>query len=103
MFRRIAKHLGDAEKLFLFHPADLTAVLELAWDRRADLAGQPLGHPLHRSDLTRFEDTWFGRHLTGLAAPTLPAGRPLQPDISPILKAIKDRETPQVAYDHLAY
>ena len=61
MFRRFAR-LPDvsAQKLFLFHPTDLLAVLELVWDRRFELAAFPLGHPLHRSDLNRFEDSWFG-------------------------------------------
>ena len=103
MFRSLAQHLGaDAQKLFLFHPADLTAVLELAWDRRAHLTGQPLGHPLHRSDLTRFEDTWFGRAAVRAQAPA-PVGRPPQPDISLVIGPIRDRDTTQVAYDHLAY
>ncbi len=74
MFRTFAKvpNVG-AQRLFLFHPTDLIAVLELAWDRRAEASALVLGHPLHRSDLNRFEDTWFGRRDLTPPAPGLVA------------------------------
>ena len=61
MFRRFAKvaSLG-AQNLFLFHPADLIA-LSSSRGTTAPRARAGAGHPLHRSDLTRFEDSWFGR------------------------------------------
>ena len=47
MFRTFARvpDVG-ARKLFLFHPTDLTSVLELAWDRRGRcVTAFTLGHP----------------------------------------------------------
>jgi hypothetical protein len=70
MFRRFAKFLTDnpetstngAEVLMRFHPSDLTALLELAWDKRSNNADPALavGHPARRSDLPGFGTTWFG-------------------------------------------
>ena len=57
MFRTFAKFTHErpeARDLVQFHPSDLTAVLELAWDRRADRTNLELGHPFHRSDLFNF-------------------------------------------------
>jgi hypothetical protein len=104
MFRTFARvpNVG-AERLFRFHPADLIAVLELAWDRRAEAAAQALGHPLHRSDLTRFEDTWFGRRAFTPPAPTPSGSRPAQPDLNPIINALTSREENHVLWDHLIY
>ena len=104
MFRTFAS-LPDvgAQKLFLFHPTDLIAALELAWDRRPEEAALALGHPHHRSDLNRFEDTWFGsRAFTG-PAPTPPASRPFQPNLNPILDSIRNRDVNNVLWDHLIY
>ena len=84
MFRAFARLLNNQPdtqnpRLFLLHPLDLTALLELAWDRRLE---QPvtLGRPFHRSDLNRFQDTWLGNPaLTGPPPPVFPPGqRPLQ-------------------------
>ena len=104
MFRTFARvpNVG-AQNLFLFHPADLIAVLELAWDRRAEAAGLPLGHPFHRSDLNRFEDTWFGRRSLTPPAPAPPATRPTQPDLNPLLDAIDNDRANNVLWDHLIY
>ncbi len=108
MFRTFAKVPGvGARNLFQFHPTDLIAVLELAWDRRAEAAGLTLGHPLHRSDLNRFEDTWFGRRALTPPAPAPPATRPTQPNLNPIIDIIiGNRDVPQVnhvLWDHLIY
>ena len=95
MFRTFAKVPGiGAAKLFLFHPTDLIALLELAWDHRAEGVGLPLGHPLHRSDLTRFGDTWFGN--LAFSAPAPPT-RPELPNLGLILEALgagRDRPRP---------
>jgi transcriptional regulator with XRE-family HTH domain len=104
MFRAFAALPGvGPERLFLFHPADLIAVLELAWDHRAEAAAEPLGHPFHRSDLTRFEDTWFGRRALTPPAPQPPASRPGQPNLNPLIDSIASRETNNVLCDHLIY
>ena len=88
MFRTLASVSGVGNRLFLFHPTDLIAVLELAWDRRADVTTFPLGHPSHRSDLNRFEDTWFGSRALSGSAPTPPGSRPNQPDLNPIISSL---------------
>jgi transcriptional regulator with XRE-family HTH domain len=105
MFRAFAALAGvGAERLFRFHPADLNAALELAWDRRAEAHAEPLGHPFHRSDLTRFGDTWFGNFHFSLPAPAPPPGRPLQPDLNPIISAITaGQDNPNALCDHLIY
>ena len=119
MFRAFHSVLGNQPgtvagtehpKLFLLHPLDLTALLELAWDRRLE---QPvtLGRPFHRSDLNRFEDTWFGNQSVTGPLPIFPGGRrPLQVDITPLLAAIDPtQESPpirpynEVLWDHLIY
>ena len=105
MFRTFARvpDVG-ARKLFLFHPMDLTSVLELAWDRRGDAPALTLGHPLHRSDLARFEDTWFGSRALSGPAPTPP--RPELPNLNFLLSIIngggEGREV-HVLWDHLIY
>jgi hypothetical protein len=111
-FSRLLNNQPDTQnpRLFLLHPLDLTALLELAWDRRLE---QPvtLGRPFHRSDLNRFQDTWLGNPaLTGSAPPVFPPGqRPLQVDITQLLVAIDaSRESPpgrqsEILWDHLIY
>jgi hypothetical protein len=104
MFRRFARLQNvTAENLFLFHPTDLLAVLELVWDRRFERAGFPLGHPLHRSDLNRFEDTWFGRRALTPLPPPPPVNRPTQPDLRPLINAIVNKESNSFVWDHLIY
>jgi hypothetical protein len=99
MFRTFASVPGvGAETLFLLHPADLLALLELAWDRRFTVASAPLGSPLHRSALSRFEHSQFGKRTL---APPFPPG--LQPAMQAILGAIEKREESGIAWDHLIY
>lgn len=52
MFRRFAGSIPDgARRLFRLHPFQLSALLELAWDLRANDQAVILGEPRHRSDL----------------------------------------------------
>ena len=52
MFRRIAGgNVNKARQLFLLHPIELNALLELAWENRVHDLSQDLGHPDRRSDL----------------------------------------------------
>ncbi len=78
-------------------------MLELVWDRRVELAAFPLGHPLHRSDLNRFEDSWFGRRALTPPAPAPPGNRPTQPDLRPLINAIVNKESNSFVWDHLIY
>ena len=65
MFRKFAKFLTDVgvngpEVVTRLHPSDLTALLELAWDRRSNNTAVELGLPSRRSALNGFGTTWFG-------------------------------------------
>jgi hypothetical protein len=96
MFRTFAKFLpGGAADLVQFHPADLTAVLELAWDHRSPRTDLELGDPFHRSDLLNFSSTWIGSNAL--------SGRPpaVTPDLNPIIDAIL--AACPVVWDHLIY
>ena len=116
MFRTFARLLGaNAQDIFLFHPADLTALLELAWDRRFELitVGPPpnlpaiLGEPRRRSDLNRFEDSWFGSRALTPPAPTHPSpplpNRPAQRDLNGLIAFLRNRKQNSVLWDHLIY
>lgn len=97
-----------ADNLFRLHPADISAVLELAWDRRFDRAASKLGSPLHRSDLTRFEDTWIGRNLLtapfpGTAVFSGGAAPRLQPSVQPLVTRLVNRRGNFVVWNHLIY
>lgn len=103
MFRTFARvpNVG-AQKLFLFHPADLVAILELAWDSRAE-STNVLGHPMRRSDLNRFQDTWFGHRALTPPAPQPSPFRTQQPNLNPLIDAIVTRRENNVLWDHLIY
>jgi len=117
MFRTFARILrlagANQQDIFLYHPADLVAVLELAWDRRFELLAFPplpplkVGEPFHRSDLNRFEDTWFGRRALTPPAPIHPTPplpqRPSQRDLNLLINAIGGRRPNSVLWDHLIY
>src|SRR5262245_26197239 len=95
MFRTFEKFLTNrARDLVQFHPADLTAVLELAWDRRAS-QNLELGDPFHRSDLLNLGNTWFGSRAFTPPAPNV------QPNLNQIINAI-NLACP-VVWDHLIY
>ena len=74
MFRRLAKTTNDAAALVKLHPAELTALLEQAWNLRVHVAtpASPTGHPDHRSN------------TPGLAVPQVP----LTVDAPPALNGI---------------
>jgi hypothetical protein len=96
MFRTVAKFLPNREKdLVQFHPADLTAVLEAAWDCRPNRPDLELGHPFHRSELPGFATTKFG----SLAFTNVSGGRrtPLELILDAICGACP------VLWDHLIY
>jgi hypothetical protein len=101
MFRTFAGVLPNPADLFLFHPSDLTAVLEFAWDRRFDSSTVELGHPFRRSDLLSFSASWMGsRALT----PPAPPPRPGRPDLNAVINAISSlQDRIGVIWDHLIY
>src|SRR5262245_36649438 len=114
MFRRFAKFLTDSslkgpDVLMGFHPSDLTALLELAWDERSNNPNLRLGHPARRSDLPGFGTTWFGKAAFSTTPPN---------PVEVIAKKLRERFTgesfigrigsqtsPQPAglFDHLIY
>ena len=103
MFRKFASLSGvGAQNLFLFHPTDLIAVLELAWDRRPDETASDLGRPTHRSDLNRFGNTWFGSQA--FAAPVPVPTDTRQPNLNPIVSTLRNSDRdPNMLWDHLIY
>jgi hypothetical protein len=114
MFRAFARLMPNgASDLVQFHPSDLTAVLELAWDYRPhnkDALGKflALGDPFHRSDLWDSSRTWFGsRALAGGVKPfplTPPPPHLPEPELDKIINAIRNT-APEcgVVWDHLIY
>ena len=109
MFRTFAKVSGvGAQGLFLFHPTDLIAVLELAWDRRAEGVGaRRSGIRSTAAISTRFEDSWFGRRALQPPAPTPPpAGRCSPISTCSSTRSWRPRRRParhHVLWDHLIY
>jgi hypothetical protein len=106
MFRNFARFLPSGSRdLVQFHPSDLTAVLELAWDRRANRSPNlKLGHPFRRSDAISFGTTWFGSKLLVAPAPTGAALPIDQPDLNPIINAITFAGSGcGCLWDHLIY
>jgi hypothetical protein len=96
MFRAFARNAGGPSFLFQFHPADLIALCELAWENRAKSAGQQPGSPFNRSGLSSFATSWFGLN----AMPILPS-----PPGSPVLAVINAirRRPNAVFWPHLIY
>ncbi|MFN0104220.1 MAG: hypothetical protein ACKV2U_19310 [Bryobacteraceae bacterium] len=112
MFRRFAKFLTDAgvpngpEVLMKFHPSDLTALLELAWDRRSNNPAIELGRPARRSAIPGFGTTWFGTAAFSTTPP--------DPNVKKIADQLRTNfsgssfigrvvENPGGLYDHLIY
>jgi hypothetical protein len=108
MFRVFARFLPNgARDLVQFHPSDLTAVLELAWQHRSNRLNLELGHPFRRSDFLSFGTTWFGSKLLTGTAPSSSSTPPLprdQRDLNPIINAIIAAGAAcGVLWDHLIY
>jgi transcriptional regulator with XRE-family HTH domain len=103
VFRTFAKFLTNgARDLVQFHPSDLTAVMEFAWDHRANRTTLELGHPFHRSDLFNFSTTWFGSRALSPPAPAPPNLPPGHPNLNLIIDAIRSAPC-GVLWDHLIY
>jgi hypothetical protein len=99
MFRTFANFLPNgANDLVQFHPADLTALLELAFERRSNQLNLELGDPFRRSDLIGFGATLFGSKLLARGTST---STPVKLTIDPVFDAI-NRACP-VLWDHLIY
>jgi hypothetical protein len=93
MFRRFAGKIPEgAEALFKSHPSELTTLLEVAWQSRANNPALDLGHPGHRSDLGPLPVFWLD---------VLRQEADIQPPTDTALFVIRDQGT--VLYDHLIY
>ncbi len=104
MFRKFASFIsGGAEELMRLHPADLSALLELAWDERSNNQDEALGHPARRSDLNGFGTTWFGGAAFDVTPP--------EPTVAEIERDLKTEGNPEsstfgrdgILFDHLIY
>ena len=108
MFRVLATFLPNgARDLVLFHPSDLAAVLELAWDRSREQQNDnlDLGDPFRRSDVLGFRTTWLGSRALTPPAPVPPAprlGLTARPNLNLIIDAILKTDCP-ILSDHLIY
>jgi len=107
MFRALAKAAvpNAAQVLVSLHPAEMTALLEQAWNLRVHLPSNPTGHPDHRSD------------TPGLAIPQIPLPVLIPPSLAganpdpaaPFTKVLTDTlvgsttTPPGVRWDHLIY
>jgi hypothetical protein len=108
MFRRLAAQVPDgAAKLASLHPAELTGLLEQAWDLRVNSAGggtlPPTGHPDHRSDTPGLA---FQMPLPVLTPPSLQGANPdpAAPFTTVLTNTLNvDGGTPGVRWDHLIY
>lgn len=93
MFLSFASQLPNgAADLFAFHPADLLALLEDAWDQRVNDPAFPTGDPRHRSDLNGMTRTWMGQYFS----------TPAPAALVPIVRSLGG-EIGAVTWDHLIY
>ena len=93
MFRTFAKFITTLEEtgaidLMHLHPSDLTALLELAWDRGSNNAAVDLGDPVQRSDACQLQYhlVWTGGFRGAAKPPPPPTGLMLSP--------LRDPQTP---------
>src|SRR4051794_33043516 len=109
MFRNLAAQVPNGAQLLVrLHPAELTGLLEMAWNLRVNPAPgvtlPPTGHPDHRSD------------TPGLAIPQLPLPvlqppslqganpDPAAPFVTVLTNTLTvEIGTPGVRWDHLIY
>ena len=111
MFRRFAKFLTDAgfngaDVVTNFHPSDLTALLELAWDQRSNNPAQELGRPARRSGVPGFGTTWFGKAAFASNTPNDKIGLIASILRSPFIGTSfigRLSEQPGGLFDHLIY
>jgi hypothetical protein len=99
MFRRLAALIGNggAAALFQLHPAELMALLELAWNIRTADPGKELGHPDRRSDLDGLPHAW----LDPLFPPPVLGSPPSARNFAAKLRDAADKRP--VMWDHLIY
>jgi len=106
MFRSLAKQASistpnAAQILVSLHPAQLTALLETAWNFRVHLASNPTGHPDHRSDMP-------GLNISQMPLPSPvpltsnPVPDPAEP-FTAVLRGTFPKSPPGVRWDHLIY
>jgi hypothetical protein len=109
VFRNLAAHVSNGAQLLVrLHPAELTALLELAWNLRVNPAPgvtlPPTGHPDHRSDTP-------GLAISHMPLPVLepPSPQGANPDpAAPFVNVLTSTlsgeiGTRGVRWDHLIY
>jgi hypothetical protein len=109
VFRNLAAKVPDgAAKLVSLHPAELTALLEQAWNLRVNpnpgVTLPPTGHPDHRSDTPGLSIPQMP--LPVLAPPSLQGATPdpAAPFTQALVSTLDTKTpTPGVRWDHLIY
>ena len=103
MFRNLAAQVPNgAVKLTSLHPAELTALLEQAWNLRVNITANPTGVPDHRSDTPGLAIPQMP--LPVLAAPTLTGTTPSRAqEFTDKLTSMTDKPPLGVRWDHLIY
>jgi hypothetical protein len=105
MFRNLASQVPNgADRLVRLHPAELTALLERAWNLRVNVTASSTGHPDHRSDTPGLAIPQMP--LPVLTPPSLQGATPdPAKDFTDFLDntLTVDTGTPGVRWDHLIY
>jgi hypothetical protein len=105
MFRELAAQVvNGAQRLVSLHPAQLTALLEQAWNRRVNGPGvtlPPTGHPDHRSDTPGLSIPQMP--LSVLTPPNPQGADPAAPFMVVLNQLGNVKKSPGVRWNHLIY
>jgi len=105
MFKALALKVPDgAKELAKLHPAELTALMEQAWNLRVHVTANPTGHPNHRSNTPGLEISPIPQPVLG--PPNLDGADPAPVQVfTDKLNATVDPKfrTGGTGWDHLIY
>jgi hypothetical protein len=106
MFRNLAGAVPNgADRLVRLHPAELTALLEQAWNLRVNLPTSPTlptGHPDHRSDTPGLAIQQMPLPVAPVPGLTGASPDPALDFTNQLLKSLRNT-TPGARWDHLIY